>query len=215
MPTNANDLLEDLILRYPVLAPCREDIRRACDALCRCHREGGTILVCGNGGSAADAEHIVGELMKGFLLKRKISAADAKEIQIYWGEEGGSLASRLQQSIRAISLVSQSSLISAVCNDTGADMVYAQQVYGYGREGDVVLGISTSGNAANVNLALKTARALEMTTIGLTGRTGGSMKDLCHIAVCVPSEETFKIQEFHTAVYHALCAMVEHEVFWG
>jgi D-sedoheptulose 7-phosphate isomerase len=213
MTQSTRRILDDLIERCPVLAPCREAIDRACGVMCTCHRQGGLILVCGNGGSAADAEHIVGELMKGFLLPRRISGRDAADLRVRLGEEGEILAARLQTAVRAVSLVSQSSLISAVCNDTGADMAYAQQVYGYGRKGDVLVGISTSGNAVNVNLALAAARARDMVSVGLTGCEGGRMKELCDVVVRVPAGETYRIQELHTAVYHALCAMVEADVF--
>jgi D-sedoheptulose 7-phosphate isomerase len=195
------------------LAPCRQEIGRAFDLLAGCFLRGGKVLVCGNGGSAADSEHIVGELMKGFHSRRPIPETDRARLAANAGEEGRYLAERLQRALPAISLVSQVSLTTAVANDVAADMVFAQQVYGYGREGDVLIGISTSGNAANVLQALRTARAFGLGTLGLSGADGGRMKGLCDVLIRVPAGVTPEVQTWHLRIYHALCALLELEFF--
>lgn len=177
-----------------------------------CYRQSGKVLVCGNGGSAADAEHIVGELMKGFRSRRPLPETDIAKLRKLYGSEGEKLARRLQGTLAAISLVSQSSLCTAITNDVCADMVFAQQVFGYGRAGDALIGISTSGNAANVINAVKVARALNLRTIALSGE-GGTLKELAEITISVPSSETARIQELHMSIYHALCAALEAELF--
>jgi D-sedoheptulose 7-phosphate isomerase len=178
-----------------------------------CYGGGGKVLTCGNGGIAADAEHIVGELMKGYLLKRPVPEEMRAKLTSTHPEDGDYLANHLQVGLPAISLVSQASLLSAIANDTAADMVYAQQVYAYGREGDVLIGISTSGNAMNVLRAVQVARALGLRTIGLTGRTGGKLRSLCDVSIRVPANDTTLIQERHLPIFHVLCAMLEEEFF--
>ncbi len=205
--------LEPLIARYPDLAECRESIQMAGDALVKCFREGGKLLVAGNGGSAADAEHIVGELMKGYLLKRPIPIDDRARLAAAWPDGWGALADRLQGALPAISLVSQTALITAFANDVAADMAYAQQVYGYGRPGDVFLGITTSGNSPNILNAVKVARAYGLHTIGLTGHSGGGLAGLCDIMICAPAEGAPAVQERHLPIYHALCGHLEIEFF--
>jgi D-sedoheptulose 7-phosphate isomerase len=205
--------IEQLISTYPELDVCASDIQAAFETLRACYRSGGKVLTCGNGGSAADAEHIVGELMKGYLLKRRVPEEVRTRLLSANPEEGDYLASHLQGGLPAISLVSQSSLLSAIANDTAADMAYAQQVYAYGREGDAVIGISTSGNARNVIHAMQVARALGMRAIGLTGPLGGALKPLCDVCICVPAENTPAIQERHLPIFHVLCAMLEEEFF--
>jgi D-sedoheptulose 7-phosphate isomerase len=200
-------------LRDGTLEPCRQELERAFDLLSGCFRRGGKVLVCGNGGSAADSEHIVGELMKGFHSRRPIPEADRARLAAGAGEEGRYLAERLQGALPAISLVSQVSLSTAVANDVAADMVFAQQVYGYGREGDVLIGISTSGNAANVLQALRAARAFGLGTLGLSGADGGRMKELCDVLIRVPAAVTPEVQVWHLRVYHGLCALLELEFF--
>ncbi len=207
-------IVETLIARYPDLAPCAPDIERAYQLLVSSFRSGGKLLVCGNGGSAADSEHIVGELMKGYMLRRPVPDAVRERLLAAAPANGAYLADHLQGALPAISLVSQTSLLSAIANDVAADMGYAQQVYGYGRAGDVVLGISTSGNARNVIHALQVARALGLHTLGLTGGAGGAMLPFCDVAIRVPATVTPEVQERHVAVYHAVCGMVE-EAFFG
>ncbi|HET6823885.1 MAG TPA: SIS domain-containing protein [Anaerolineales bacterium] len=205
--------IEQLIATYPDLDDCASDVEAAFQILNTCYRNGGKVLTCGNGGSAADAEHIVGELMKGYLLKRPLSDEMRARLVSASAEDGDYLASHLQGGLPAISLVSQTSLISAISNDTAADMVFAQQVYAYGHEGDALIGISTSGNSRNVILAMQVARALGLRTIGLTGPTGGALKPLCDVCICVPAESTPAIQERHLPIFHVLCAMLEEEFF--
>jgi D-sedoheptulose 7-phosphate isomerase len=196
-----------------ILEPCRQELERAFDLLSGSFRRGGKLLVCGNGGSAADSEHIVGELMKGFHSRRPIPEADRARLAGSGSEEGLYLAERLQGALPAICLASQISLTTAVANDVAADMVFAQQVYGYGRRWDVLLGISTSGNAANVLNALRTARAFGLGTLGLTGADGGRMKGICDVLIRVPASSTPEVQLWHLRVYHALCALLELEFF--
>lgn len=176
-------------------------------------RRGGKLLVCGNGGSAADSEHIVGELMKGFLLRREISEDQRSALVSAYPDSGEYLAEGLQGALPAISLVSHSALIHAYANDVAADMVFAQQVWGYGQEEDTLLGITTSGNSANVVNAVKVARVMGLHTIGLTGKDGGRLAELCDVMICAPAIATQVVQEYHLPIYHALCAMLEMEFF--
>ena len=205
--------IEQLISTYPELNICATDIHAVFEILWSSFRDGGKLLTCGNGGSAADAEHIVGELMKGYLLKRPVPEEMRAKLVSTSPQNGDYLARHLQGGLPAISLVSQTSLLSAIANDTAADMVYAQQVYAYGQEDDTLLGISTSGNASNVIHAMQVARALGLHTIGLTGPTGGVLKSLCEACICVPGESTPVIQERHLPIFHVLCAMLEEEFF--
>lgn len=205
--------IEQLISTYPELDVCAANIQAAFEILRECFRHGGKVMTCGNGGSAADAEHIVGELMKGYLLKRPIPDELRARLVSVSPQDGDYLARQLQAGLPAISLVSQTSLLSAIANDTGADMVYAQQVYAYGREGDAIIGISTSGNARNVIYAMQVARALGLHTIGLTGPTGGVLKPWCEVCICVPAGSTPAVQERHLPIFHVLCAMLEEEFF--
>ena len=189
----------DLFERYPQLNTCAEDIENALSLMIDTYNKGGKILVCGNGGSAADADHIVGELMKGFKLPRKVT--DEKIPQ--------ELREKLQGALPAISLCAHTSLMTATINDNDADMIFAQQVYGYANENDLLIAISTSGNSKNVMNAVKVAKALDVKVIALTGETGGVLKEMADVTICAPSNETYKIQEYHLPVYHWLCAKVE------
>jgi D-sedoheptulose 7-phosphate isomerase len=209
------DWTTELIRHFPDLAVCIAQVEQAHQLLSACFRGGGKLLVCGNGGSAADSEHIVGELMKGYLLKRPLPELARQALRVVAPGEGDYLAEHLQGALPAISLVSQTALISAFANDVAADMVYAQQVYGYGRPGDVLWTISTSGNARNVVNAAQVARAMGLKVLGLTGPGGGRLKTLCDVAICVPGDCTPAVQERHLPVYHALCARLETEFFSG
>jgi D-sedoheptulose 7-phosphate isomerase len=208
-----NNHLNILFERYQNLRICEEDIMAAYRQFDACFSRDGKILVCGNGGSAADAEHIVGELMKGFLLRRKLNEQDKGIIRRSFPKEAGYLTDHLQGALPAISLVSQSALSSAFINDVAADMVYAQQVYGYGQQGDLLIAISTSGNSMNVVNAVKIAKSFGLLTLGLTGEDGGMLRELCDVIVSLPSKETYRIQEYLLPVYHALCAMIEAKYF--
>ena len=205
--------LDELMERYPALSPIRTDIEAAYRALSDCFASGGKLLVCGNGGSAADADHIVGELMKGYLKRRPVP--DEVQVRLRTADStlGPALAEHLQGALPAVNLTAGAALLSAFGNDVRPELAYAQAAFGHGRKGDVLLGISTSGNASNVRSALVVGRAVGMTTIGLTGRGGGAMAGLCDILVAVPASRTFEIQELHLPVYHCLCAMVEDRFF--
>lgn len=205
--------LEQLAARYPDLAPCLNDLEAAFELLRDRFASGGKLLLCGSGGSAADSEHIVGELMKAFERKRPLPETVRAGLTEAFGNEGDYLADHLQGALPAFSLVSQTALITAVANDVDAELIYAQQVYGYGRPGDALLGISTSGNSANILHALRVAHALGLATIGLTGRSGGAMKGLCDVTICVPEDDTLRIQERHLPVYHTLCRLLEQRFF--
>ena len=193
----------DLFERYPQLNICKNDIENALSLMIDTYKKGGKILVCGNGGSSADADHIVGELMKGFLKSRKVT--DERIPQ--------ELREKLQGALPAISLSAHTSLMTATINDNDADMVFAQQVYGYAKDNDLLIAISTSGNSKNVLNAVKVAKSLGVKTIALTGKTGGELKQLADVTICAPSTETYKIQEYHLPIYHYLCAKVEEEFF--
>jgi D-sedoheptulose 7-phosphate isomerase len=205
--------LDDLLQRYPVLAACRAEIQAAYEALAACYAAGGKLLVCGNGGSAADADHIVGELMKGFLKPRPLPPDLRTRLSAVDPALGSLLASQLQSGLPAINLAADAALRTGFANDVSAELSYAQAAHVHGRKGDVLLGISTSGNAASVRAALVVARAIGMMTIGLTGRGGGSMAPFCDILVAVPADRVFEIQELHLPVYHCLCAMLEERFF--
>lgn len=195
--------MKDLLARYPQLKTCAKDIENALALMIDAYKNGGKILVCGNGGSSADADHIVGELMKGFLKDRKVT--DERIPQ--------ELREKLQGALPAISLSAHTSLMTATINDNDADMIFAQQVYGYAKEKDLLIAISTSGNSKNVVNAVKVAKALGTKTLALTGETGGMLKEMADVTICAPSTETYKIQEYHLPIYHYLCARVEEEFF--
>ena len=206
-------MLNELMTRYPQLRVCEETILRAEKMMLDTYREGGKILVCGNGGSAADSDHIVGELMKGFLLKRKMNDSTAKKFKDALGDDADELIEELQCGIPAISLPSQSAVLSAYVNDVNAELMYAQLVFGYAKDGDMLIAISTSGNSKNAYAAAKVAKALGIKTLALTGAADSKLSALCDCTVKVPEVETFKVQELHLPVYHYLCASVEHTLF--
>lgn len=177
------------------------------------YKNGGKLLIAGNGGSAADAEHIVGELMKGFKLSRKLQADFADKLIKENFEFGTVLAENLQGALPAIALDGHPALSTAYMNDCEPILCFAQQVYGYGKAGDVFLGISTSGNSKNILYAATTARAKGMKVIGLTGAKNSKLDQMCDVCIKVPQTETYKIQELHLPVYHCLCLMLENEFF--
>lgn len=205
--------LEEVVERYPVLDAVKDDVRKAYELLEACYEQGGKLLIAGNGGSCADAEHIVGELMKGFVKRREVSDSFAECLRNADEVRGAELAKKLQGGLPAIALTGHAGLSTAYLNDVDGDLIFAQQTYGYGRPGDVLIGISTSGNAKNVMYAMTVAKALGMKTIGLTGKDGGALKREADVSVVVPETETFKIQELHLPVYHALCLMLEERFF--
>lgn len=206
-------ILNDLVSRYPQLAVCREDIAKAFAVLSGSYHNCGKLLICGNGGSAADAEHIVGELMKGFKSPRRLDEASQKRLKDIDKEQGRLLAEHLQGALPAIALDGHPALSTAYMNDCEPLMCFAQQVNGYGREGDVLLGISTSGNSKNVIYAAVTAKAKGMKVIGLTGENESRLSGMADVCIRVPETETYKVQELHLPVYHCLCLMLEEEFF--
>lgn len=206
-------ILDELIGRYPVLSAVRCQITDAYQVLEDCYENGGKLLIAGNGGSCADAEHIVGELMKGFVKRRSLPDGLQERMAAENAEHGKLLASSLQGSLKVIALSGHPGLSTAFANDVDADMVFAQQLCGYGDAGDVFLGISTSGNSKNVDYAVTVAKAKGLKVIGLTGKDGGRLGKRADVAVIVPEQETFKIQELHLPIYHALCLMLEEHFF--
>lgn len=207
------DILDELMTRYPKLEAIRQPILDAYQMIVTCYENGGKLLLAGNGGSCADAEHIVGELMKGFVKRRPLSDELKAKLCAEDEANGALLADSLQGGLPAIALNNHTALNSAFSNDVDADMIYAQQMCGYGMPGDVFVGISTSGNSKNVDYAVTTARAKGVKVIGLTGRDGGKLGRRADVALIVPETETFKIQELHLPVYHALCLLVEEHFF--
>ena len=202
-----------LIQRYPQLRICQAQMEEAVSALIACYTQEGKLLLCGNGGSCADGDHIAGELMKGFLKKRPLPEAKREAMQGKCSALDTEMLENLQGGLPAIPLTAMAALFTAFCNDVDPELVYAQQVLALGKPGDVLIGISTSGNAKNVAAAAKVAKGLGMTVIGLTGQHGGALKELSDICVCVPETETYQVQELHLPVYHSLCAAVEEHFF--
>ena len=206
-------MLEELLTRYPTLTSCRAEIEKAADMMLATYQNGGKILVCGNGGSCADSDHIVGELMKGFLLLRKMNGEQQATFRKALGEDAEDLIEKLQCGIPAISLPAQSAVLSAFVNDVDAELMYAQLVFGYAKEYDLLIGLSTSGNSKNVVAAAKVAKAVGIATLALTGEKESKLSALCDCTVRVPETETFKVQELHLPVYHYLCATLEARLF--
>ena len=205
--------LNRLIERYPQLNQVERDIESAYNLMEESYTGGGKMLIAGNGGSASDSEHIVGELMKAFVLPRRLPEEYQNRLKEADAELGKELADKLQGALSAIAVVDHVALSTAYLNDVDPMLGFAQQVNGYGVEGDVFLGISTSGNSKNVLYACTVAKAKGMKVIGLTGGNGGKLKDMADVAIVVPEKETFKIQELHLPIYHALCLMLEERFF--
>ena len=206
-------ILDSLVERYPILFDIKDSIWNSYKILENSYSNGGKLLVGGNGGSAADSEHIVGELMKAFVKQRTVSDCFKKKLVDVEANMGRVLGEYLQESLPAIAVTGHVGLSSAYANDCNPLLSFAQQINGFGKEGDVFLGISTSGNSENILYALVTAKAKGMKTIGLTGRDGGRMKEFCDEVIIAPYDETFKIQELHLPIYHALCMMLEERFF--
>jgi len=203
---NSNPHLNHLLERAPALSSCLEEIEKAYEVMRHSFAMKGKLLLCGNGGSAADADHWAGELLKGFCSKRPLSPEDQAKLP-------PDLSTRLQGSLPAIPLTGFPALITAFGNDVSPELIFAQLVWALGRAGDVFVGISTSGNAKNVCSAAQTARSRNLITIGLTGQSGGQLINHCDITICVPAQETFLIQEYHLPIYHCLSLMLEDEFF--
>lgn len=204
--------LEDLIKRYPQLKICEKDIEDAYLIMSKVYANSNKLLIAGNGGSAADAEHIAGELMKRFKQKRPISKDVQNKLIKIDSKIGKKLATNLETPIRAIPLTSHVALTTAYMNDVDANGVFAQQLLGYGDKGDVFLAISTSGNSENIIEACVVAKALGIKIIGLTGQKESKLSKLANVCIKVPETETYKIQELHLPVYHCLCLMIEKDI---
>lgn len=206
-------MLNELLNRYPLLRECEDSIVAADKAIISTYEQGGKLLVCGNGGSCADSEHIVGELLKGFLSKRELKEDYKKQLKEANPQLDDDTLCKLQGALPAISLTGHPGLSSAFLNDVDPSLVFAQQLFGLGKRGDVFIGITTSGNSVNVCKAAQVAKALGIKVIGLTGQKGGKLKEMADVCVCVPETETFKVQELHLPVYHYLCASAEKHFF--
>lgn len=196
--------MTDLLEKYPTLSKCKTDIEKALELICETYKKGGKVLVCGNGGSCADSDHIVGELMKSFLLKREVTDERIDE----------GLRRNLHGALPAISLTSQTAILSAFINDVDPSMMYAQMVYGYGQENDLFIGLSTSGNSNNVVQAAKVAKAISIKTVALTGSAESKLSEICDVTIKAPETETYKVQELHLPIYHYLCKETE-KAFWS
>lgn len=205
--------IDELCIRYPVLSVCKNDIEKAAEALIESFENGGKLLVAGNGGSCADSDHISGELLKSFVKKRRPSVELIDSIRKINPETGDYLEDKLQGSLPVIALTNNTALMTASLNDVDGNVMFAQQVNGYGKEGDVFLGISTSGNSKDIVYPTVVAKAKGLMTVALIGKDGGKLKGIADICIVVPEQETFKIQELHLPVYHALCLEIE-EYFW-
>lgn len=204
--------IQKLLTNYPQLTVCQKDIETAVQAICDVFAKARTLYLCGNGGSCADAEHIAGEFLKGFCKKRPIENDTAEKLRQF-GEEGEMLASKLQQGLRAIPLTDFASTLSAVRNDLDGQIDYAQVLFALAKPGDALLAISTSGNSKNARLATLVAKAQGLKTIALTGAKGGKLAELADITIRVPETETYRIQELHLPIYHAICLAVEESFF--
>ncbi|MBQ3451965.1 MAG: SIS domain-containing protein [Selenomonadaceae bacterium] len=216
MKTSTNQKIEELIKDYPALAICRESLFAAVEIICEGFRGGGKLITCGNGGSAADAMHIVGELMKGFLLPRKIENFNpefVKRAQDLFPTDVEFFKANLQGALPAVSLVGETSLLTAFANDVSPNLIFAQQVFGLGRRGDVLLAISTSGNSDNVLFAVEVAKIIGIKVVSMTGQRGGRLRHLSDVSICVPANSSHKIQEFHLPIYHMICLAAETEFF--
>ena len=207
-----NEKKEELFSRYPSLRVCEESLDRALALMEKTYLDGGVIYLCGNGGSCSDSDHIVGELMKGFLSRRPPLPEEKEKLKAFFPNVPD-IETKFQRAVPAVSLTAQSAVLSAFANDVDADFAYAQLVFGYAKEKDLVIGLSTSGNSENVTNAVRAAKMRGASAIGLTGKNESLLSALCDVTVRVPESETFKIQELHLPIYHYLCAALEEKLF--
>lgn len=210
--------IDELIERYPALEICRSNLFEAVETICEGFRGGGKLITCGNGGSAADALHIVGELMKGFLLPRRIEASNPEFVaraQELFPADVEYFKANLQGALPAVSLVGETALMTAFANDRAPNLSFAQQLFGLGRRGDVLLAISTSGNSDNVLFAVEVAKVMGIRVVAMTGRRGGRLRHQSDVSICVPADSAHTIQELHLPIYHMLCIAAENEFFGG
>ena len=212
MKETTKKIYEELFERYPSLCGIKENVLKAFEAIKLTYEQGGSLYCAGNGGSSSDCEHIVGELLKSFKKRRAVDEKTANNLSSY-GEDGEYILSKLEGSLPATSLISQTGILTAFANDKSWDTAIAQQLYGLGKQGDCLVVLSTSGNSKNCVYAVLLAKAKGIKTIAFTGVAGGKLKDICDVAICVPEMETYKVQELHLPVYHCLCAMLEEEFF--
>lgn len=212
MKDSVKEIFDELFVRYPELTECKASILEAYNAICTTYENGGTLFTCGNGGSCSDSEHIVGELLKSFKFKRKINGILSEKLYSM-GETGKALADTLEGSLPAISLCGHGALTTAFLNDTEPKMTFAQQLLGLGKAEDTLIVISTSGNSENCIYAATLAKAMGIKTIAMTGMKESKLSAICDITIKAPESETFKIQEKHLPIYHALCAMAEETFF--
>jgi D-sedoheptulose 7-phosphate isomerase len=213
MKKATGDIFSNLFKRYPSLIPEKSNIEKAYLLLEKCFKNEGRLYICGNGGSAADSEHITGELMKPFLIDRPLDENEKQKLYEKYPEEACSFSVNLKKVLPCYSLCAQMGLYTAYCNDINPEMVFAQQIYGYGKKGDVLLAISTSGNSRNVINAIKVANTFGVDSISLTSYKGVYLKSLSTVTICVPGDKIHHIQELHLPVYHTICAMLEQEFF--
>ena len=212
MKETTKKIYEELFERYPSLCGIKENVLKAFEAIKLTYEQGGSLYCAGNGGSSSDCEHIVGELLKSFKKRRAVDEKTANNLSSY-GEDGAYILSKLEGSLPATSLISQTGILTAFANDKSWDTAIAQQLYGLGKQGDCLVVLSTSGNSKNCVYAVLVARAKGIKTIAFTGVAGGKLKDICDVAICVPEMETYKVQELHLPVYHCLCLMLEEKFF--
>ena len=210
---NQQSIMDDLLKRYPVLESCAGSLQCLIDTVVSCYRQGGTFFVAGNGGSGADADHICGELLKGFRSRRALSSGETESFKSFFGDEGADLAARLQGGLPAVSLLSHPGLITAYINDVEPLNIFAQQLWAQARKNDVFLAISTGGGSENLRRALMAAKVKGVKSFLLTGNRHGICEKYADVTIGVPESETYKIQELHLPVYHAFCAAVESN-FW-
>ena len=212
MKETTKKIYEELFERYPVLEGIKTNVLNIFEIVNETYQNGGTLYCAGNGGSSSDSEHIVGELLKSFKKERGVDENIASSLLNY-GEDGAYLLSKLEGSLPAVSLISQTGIITAFANDKSWDTAVAQQLYGLGKSGDCLLVLSTSGNSKNCVYAVLLAKAKGIKTVAFTGEGGGRLKEICDECICVPERETYKVQELHLPIYHCFCAMLEEEFF--
>ena len=212
MKDTTKKIYKELFERYPVLTDIKESILNAFELIKSIYQNGGSLYCGGNGGSSSDCEHIVGELLKSFKKRRAVDETTASGLLSY-GVEGEYLLSKLEGSLPATSLISQTGILTAFANDKSWDTAIAQQLYGLAKQGDCLLVLSTSGNSKNCVYAVMVAKTKGVKTIAFTGKTGGKLKSFCDETICVPEVETYKVQELHLPIYHCICAMLEEEFF--
>lgn len=212
MKETTKKIYDELFIRYPVLSCVKDNVLNAFEMLKQTYEKGGMLFCGGNGGSSSDCEHIVGELLKSFKKRREVDRKTAVELHKF-GEDGDYLLSKLEGSLPAVSLISQTGILTAFANDKSWDTALAQQLYGLGKNGDTLIVLSTSGNSKNCLYAVLVAKAKGIKTIAFTGKAGGKLGTICDECICVPEVETYKVQELHLPIYHCLCAMLEEEFF--